>query len=204
MNWILIAAAWTLLCVQGATAQTIPPSRGFVVVNGGFQLTANDFSDSATKRENAEDGSLNTAYVVQKGPAFDIAAGGIIKGRLAVGAGVSRFQVATPSSLTASVPHPFFFNRPRTVSGTASGLSREELAVHVHAGGTFPIGTRVQVMVFGGPSLFKVRQGLVTDFSYSDSYPYDDATFASATTGTSNVSKIGFNALRWRKMISKS
>jgi len=50
------------------------------------------------------------------------------------------------------------------------------------------------VTVFGGPSFFKVKQGIVTDFTYTDSYPYDQATFGAATTTAGNGSKIGFNA----------
>ena len=58
----------------------------------------------------------------------------------------------------------------------------------------FPVGTRFQVMVFGGPSFFQVKQGVATDFTYTDSYPYDEAQFGNATTTNASVSKVGFNA----------
>ena len=169
-------------------------TRGFVVVNGGYQVTTNDFADGAVKHENAEDGRLDTTYVLKGGPAFDVAAGGVLWGHLGVGVGVSRFSVATPGSLRATIPHPFFFDQARSVSGEAADLKREELAVHVQVRGVFPVGSRVQVMVFGGPSLFQVEQGVITDYTFDESYPYDDASFRSATTTTSSVSKIGFNA----------
>jgi hypothetical protein len=73
-------------------------------------------------------------------------------------------------------------------------LSREELGVHIQARGVFPIGARMQAMLFGGPSFFQVKQGVVTGFTYSDSYPYDEATFRSAATDGASVSKTGFNA----------
>jgi opacity protein-like surface antigen len=190
--------AWMMLVVLGTTAaafaQTPNAARGFIVVNGGYQLTANDFTDGAIKRENAEDGRLDTTYTVRSGPAFDIAGGGIIWGRLGVGVGVSRFSVSTPSTLKATIPHPFFFDRSRSVSGDVAGLQREELAVHVQLRGIFPAGERFQVMVFGGPSFFQVKQGVITDYSYNESYPYDKASFRSATTTTASASKIGFNA----------
>jgi hypothetical protein len=91
------------------------------------------------------------------------------------------------------VPHPFFFNRPRSVSGEAAGLRREELAVHVQARAVLPVTRRVQVMVFGGPSFYQVRQGLVHEVAYSESYPYDEATFDGATTGRAEQSPYGFN-----------
>jgi hypothetical protein len=49
-------------------------------------------------------------------------------------------------------------------------------------------------MVFGGPSFFQMKQGIVTDFTYTESYPYDEVKFGAATTTAESVSKIGFNA----------
>ncbi len=175
------------------SAQTAPAPRGFVVVNGAYQLTSNDFSDSTVKRENAEDGRFDTQYAVGSGVAFDVAAGGVVWRRLGVGVGVSRFSVVTPASLSATVPHPFFFNQPRSVNGEATELKREEMAIHVQVRGVLPVGDRLQVMVFGGPSFFQVTQGVITDFSYTDSYPYDTATFSAATTTDASVSKLGFH-----------
>ena len=194
MRIVMIAAVLGMVWVQAAGAQTSPASRAFLVVNGGYQLTANDFADGAVKRANAEDGRFDTTYAVTRGPAFDAAGGGMLWRRLGVGVGVSRFAISTPASLDATIPHPFFFNRPRAVRGDAGGLKREELAIHVQARGVFPLGRRFQVMLFGGPSFFQVKQGVVTDFTFTDSYPYDDATFRAATTTTAKVSKMGFNA----------
>ena len=50
-----------------------------------------------------------------------------------------------------------------------------------------------QVTVFGGPSYIRVQQDLVTDVRYSESYPYDTATFASATTASVQKGGVGFN-----------
>lgn len=182
------------LCLaQSAAAQSAAAPRAYVVVNGAYQLTANDFADDATKRENAEDGRLDASYIVKGGPAIDVAGGTTVWRNLGVGVGVTRFSVAIPTTVTGTVPHPFFFNRLRPVSGEATGLTREEFAIHVQARGVFPVSSRIQVTVFGGPSFFRVKQGVVTDFTYRDSYPYDEATFGSAVTSTAKVSKIGFN-----------
>ena len=86
-----------------------------------------------------------------------MAGGGLLWRQLGIGVGVSRFVVSTPASISGTIPHQFFSNRLRSVSGEASGLEREELAVHVQVRSVFPVGTRFQVMVFGGPSLFQVK-----------------------------------------------
>jgi hypothetical protein len=189
----IVIAVLGVVGAQGATAQTLPPSRGFVVVNGGYQLTTNDFADGAVRRENAEDGRIDATYALKSGLAFDVATGGVLWRRLAVGVGVSRFSTVTPGSLRATIPHPFFFNQARSISGEVNDLKREELAVHVQARGIFPVGTRLQVMVFGGPSFFQVKQDVITDVTFDESYPYDEASFRSAATTGASVSTIGFN-----------
>ena len=174
-----------------AIAQTL--SRGWISVNGGYQATTNDFSDGAPFTEHAEEGRFDSDYTVKGGPTFDIAGGARIKGPLAVGVGVTRFSRSTPIALSAQVPHPFFFNTPRTVEGDIGGVKREELAVHIQARGVFPVGDRLQVMVFGGPSFFTVKQGMVTDFNFTETYPYDSATFSSGVTTEAKESKVGVN-----------
>jgi hypothetical protein len=186
----------TSLAPTFATAQTgaLMTGRLFVSIDGGIQATTNDFDDSASFTENAEQGQFSTAYTVDGGPALNIGGGALVWRRLGLRIGVSRFSRATPSTLRGAVPHPFFFNRAREVSGSVTGLKRNELAVHVQAAGVFPAGNRLQVMVFGGPSFFRVKQGVVNDFSYTDAYPYDTATFASTDVTNTKESKVGFNA----------
>ena len=197
-----VAMLAVVICVVGThvaiaqEASIVEPvaSRGFLAMNGGYQLTQDDFSNGAIKHEHAEDGRFDTDYVFKGGPSFDGAVGLRLWRRLSIGVGVSRLSVATPASVRASVPHPFFFDQDRSINGEASGVTREELAVHMQIGGVFPIGTRLQVMVFGGPSFFQVTQGIVTDVTYTNGYPYDEAQFAAATTTDAKASKVGFNA----------
>ena len=80
------------------------------------------------------------------------------------------------------------------MTGDAVGLERNELAVHVQAQLRAPLGSRLQVTLFGGPSFFRVEQELVTSFNWSETYPFDDAGFNSATTSGAKGLSIGFNA----------
>lgn len=198
MNRVLRTLPILLATLAGSTQLAFAQQgsfqgRGFIVVNGGYQMTTNDFDSSSTFRANAEDGSFSTDYEVKGGPTFDIAGGARVWRQLGVAVGVTRFSHSTPSSLTGSVPHPFFFNRGRAVAGDVAGLKREELGVHVQARAILPVGNRVEVMAFGGPSFFTVKQGMVTTITWNETYPYDDATFGSATTVSADGSKVGFN-----------
>jgi hypothetical protein len=170
-----------------------PPPRGFVTINGGYQAASNDFSDGATFRQNAEDGRLDADYSVTGGPALDIAGGATVWRRLGVAIGITRFSRSTPTAVSASVPHPFFFNRPRSVTGDVAGLRRDELAVHVQARGMLPVRGPLQVMVFGGPSFFTVKQDVISELTYTEEYPYDAAGLGAAVTTTASESKVGYN-----------
>jgi hypothetical protein len=191
----LLAVAAVLTCPGRLPAQTRAPApRVFVAVDGTYQAAANDFRDGKTFRANAEEGRFDADYAVESGPAFDVSGGATLWRRLAVGVGVSRFSRATPASFSGSVPHPFFFNRLRAVTADVGGLRREELAVHVQARGVFNLGARLQVTAFGGPTFFRVRQTVVSDFTYTDAYPYDTAAFQAATTVSATASARAFNA----------
>ena len=79
------------------------------------------------------------------------------------------------------------------MTGTAADVPRRELAVHTDVSWVVPVGRRAQVAIFGGPSFFQVRQRLVTDVTVSSTYPFDTATFVSATTADASRSQVGFN-----------
>lgn len=195
LHAILFVLLAGLLTAPSAFAQRPPfQNRAFVIVNGSYQMGGNDFERVATLRANAEDGSFTTDYDVKGGPAFDVTGSVRLRRRIGVGVGVTRFSRSTPSALNGSVPHPFFFNRPRTVLSDVAGLDREELAVHAQVQAIAPIGRRLQIMAFGGPSFFHVKQGMVSTFTWTDAYPFDSAAFGTATTVKATGSKVGFNA----------
>ena len=90
------------------------------------------------------------------------------------------------------MPHPLLFNHNRTVDGTAPG-TREEQAVHVQAAYLLPVGNKMEVVVFAGPTFFTVKQSVVTGITYDDDYPYDEATFSGADVEAEEAKKTGFN-----------
>ena len=170
-----------------------PTDRIYISIDGAFQTGAEDFGETVSFVENAENGTFSTEYNVESGPALNISAGATIWRNIGVGVGVTRFSRSTPISLTASVPHPFFFNRARPISGDIGGLKREELAVHVQARANFTPSPKIQAVLFAGPSFFSVNQGIVNDFEISETYPYDTATFSRGVTTTVDESNVGFN-----------
>jgi hypothetical protein len=170
-----------------------PIDRVQISVDGAFQSGGDDFGETVTFVENADNGTFSTDYDVKSGPALNVSVGAAIWRYVGVGIGVTRYSKSTPIAFSASVPHPFFFNRARSVSGDISGLEREELAVHVQARAMFLPTPRIQAIVFGGPSFFTVKQDVVNDFEITETYPYDTATFSRGISTTVDESKVGFN-----------
>ena len=119
--------------------------------------------------------------------------GGVRLGRtVGIGVGVSRAALDVETTVSAQVPHLFFFDRDRSISGTAP-LTRAETAVHVQVIAVLPVSDAFAVSVFGGPTFFNVTQDLVSDVEFTHRYPYDTATFSAATTVSTQESKVGFN-----------
>jgi hypothetical protein len=167
--------------------------RGYLSLNGAWQTTSNGFTGASTITQNVEAGRVTTAYGGARPLVVDVSGAVRVWRNLAVGATVTWLSQATDANVSATIPHPFLFNAPRTVAGDVAGLPRRELALHVNASWVVPAGRRAQVAVFGGPSYFRVRQALVTDVGTSSTYPYDTATFVDATTVATSKSRVGFH-----------
>lgn len=188
--FIAAALAGTLLLPAAAGAQI----GGWVSFNGGTQATSTAFDDNIVFPEFHEDADFDAAYGVGGGAIFDGGGGVRLANGLGFGVAVSRFEKLDPASLDARIPHPFFFDRPRSLSGSEPDLTRRETAVHVEVRWFRPVSDTVEVAVFGGPTLFNVRQDLVTAIGYDHVYPYNEASLASATRTAASASKIGFHA----------
>ena len=183
-----------LLALCGtATAQT---TRGFLSVNGGILSGSNAARQSRTF-DNAlfgsERGRVEGTFPDGGGTVFDVTGGVKLWRGLAIGAGVSRYSRTEDVSVTARLPHPFFFGRPRTVSGTLRAQERNETAIHLQAMWVAPLGRRVEIAVFGGPSIFNVSQDLLTRVRFDQQYPYDSATLTDIRDKSATAFAAGFH-----------
>ncbi len=179
---VLLTAGQGLVHAQQkrASAPSQKGSRplGYVFFNVESQSPTGDFSQTKVIPVNAESGSIASSYAVPASSGFTFGGGAMLTRSVGVGVSVSRFAVETPANVTVSIPHPFFFNRPRDARADLDGLNREELSVQVQARLHVAISPNIQASVFGGPSFVRVTQGLVGDVPYSDTYPYDSITLA--------------------------
>ena len=189
----IVAGAVALTMAAAADAQTQPTSLVFINLNGGYQATSTDFTDTVGFTLFLEEGDFTAGYDVETAPVFDVGGGVVLWRNLAVAVGASRFTEQSDVPVSARLPHPLFFNRGREASGTASNLRREEIAVHLQAVWMSPISSRFEIAVSGGPTVFMVDQDLVTSVSHTETFPFDTVTFDAATTARQSESRVGFN-----------
>ncbi len=175
------------------TASAQQASRGFITINGGYQATSTDFTDNIVFTQFAEEGDFDADYGLGAGPLLDVGGGARVWQDLAVGVGVSLFSKGDAAGVTARIPHPFFFDRDRQISGSEADLARDETAVHLQVMWMTSVNEALEVAVFGGPSYFDVKQDLVTEVTFSQTYPFDTAEYAGSSSGRQSESTIGFN-----------
>jgi hypothetical protein len=194
-----------LVALEASVVHAQPPSgrvtrtvstgaeTGYVDVNLGLQATSTGFDITTHPLTSVEPATVQTTYSVKGAREFDVGGGVRVTHRLAVGGSFSKFEKGGNVAVDAQVPHPFFFDRARKVSGTADNLSRLETGFHGKVVFIVPVGAGWEVLVSGGPSFFQVEQDLVEDIKIKETYPYDTATFDNAVARRHSSSALGFN-----------
>jgi hypothetical protein len=170
------------------------PNRVFVDVNGGFQSGTQTFSDASDEAFYGETISWDAEYEARSGPLFDLSIGVRAWRNLVGSVAYSRFSETDAASIHGEVPHPFFFNQQRPITGVAEGLRQQEDALHLSAVWSVPVSRQLDVRVFGGPSLYWMQRDLVADISYTENgYPYDTASFDRAVVERVKTDTWGFH-----------
>jgi len=190
-----IAAFITLACVWSAPAfaQGTPRERVAVTIGVSAPVASTSFSHTITFETFSEEGSLTTLYPAASRPRLNL--GGAVRLWHGLGAGIA----ATTSSgsdtaqITGQIPHPINPNQPRALTGSVETFHRES-AIHVQAVYWFQPAARIDVLLSGGPSFMHVDQDLVSDVSYTQSFPYDIVSFAGASLTRESARVTGAHA----------
>jgi hypothetical protein len=177
-----------LLAGSGSPARA--GDRFRVAVSGGAATSALRFGGVLAVREFVEDGSVDLRYVQPRSRAFEASLRYQVFSRLGVEAAYARTRRAGTARFSASLPHPFFFNRPRSAEGEFDA-SLEEGALHLDLVATGRRGA-LEIAALAGVSRFALRADVVQEARYRHVYPYDSVTFDPATTRARD-NPVGFN-----------
>jgi hypothetical protein len=192
----IVAVACVAVLGIGVTPAAAQARRdhGWVSVSAGMQFpTASSFSDTFDIDAFVETGHATVKYPIKNAPVFGGSFGVRVWRQLGIGIGATHVSKRGDAEISASIPHPFFDDKFRDISGT-TGASRDETGVHLQVALLVPTPPRWRVMVTAGPSYLDVSQTLATDVQYAQSYPYDTATLTGATTRSAHKGAVGFNA----------
>jgi hypothetical protein len=188
---LALALAAALIWPIPVAAQNSP--RVLVGLSGGTQVAANVLTDHFTFERNVETATVDVKYPVKPGALVDAGLGVRLWNRLGAGVAVAYVTRGGSAQVDARIPHPFVFGRPRPVTGTQDSIARAETGVHFQLQYSIEASGRLSVVLSGGPSWLRVEQDLVTDVQSNEAYPYDEATFRSATASRSKASGVGGN-----------
>ena len=173
---------------QGATWA----DRGYINVGWGVESGSSAMTDTQTAIIYEESATIVSTSNFTSGSLFDVAAGVRIWRNLTVGAAYHQEQNDTQGELSGSIPSPVFFNRPRTLAASEP-LDRKEQAAHLTIGWVVPVGAKFDVMVFGGPSFFRLNQEVISSAVPNESSASGSTIGATITTAERKKSQTGYN-----------
>lgn len=192
--WSAAVCLIAIAAADPAAAQSASNARVEISANVGVQTGASAFTASTSLPSNGgEREAITVDHDVKTALGFSVGGAVRVIQRVWVGAQYAMAEMKPSASITAVIPHPILFNASRTVEGTVNDVAHNEQNVHVALMYALPVQA-VDVKVMGGPTFFNVEQDFVSAVTIDESYPFDSATFASATTKQLSKGAVGFNA----------
>ena len=188
----------SMVAVSESRAQVLKwEDRGFININLGVQTGSHDFTESWSPSIYGEAASISTAHKIDGGTLFDLSGGLRVWGNVGVGGGYSRFSTNESPTVSAQIPNPLFFGRPRSASVQAGSLDHSESVVHLQVLYMLPASRKIDVALSGGPSFFHVAQDLISEDITSSlaegAAPFSSVTITSVPIVRQKKTATGFN-----------
>ena len=176
-------------------AQPVPSDRIVVRLDGGGRPASRTFAGTTVFQAFGEPGNFESDYEITSGGVVDGGISFLLWRNLAVGLDVSSYRSVNRASIRSVLPHPFFFDLPRSSTGEAGGLERQELGIHIRALWVSELADWLVVSVSSGPSLINARQDLVTAVEHIEvGFPFDEIVFAGPSIEARSSTIVGWNA----------
>lgn len=197
LTFFLITGLLVGLAPSSARAQSADwgpwGANGYVSLNG-FYDTESRRSDLVTRPEiNLETATITASPETGRKPLYDFTAGGRVRGNLGFGFGVTFGTKTEEAPVRGSIPHPFYFNQPRTLDDRTT-LERSDVMVHLAALWLIPVNDRFAVTAFGGPTWFQVKQETIRSLTLREAFPFDSVAIESVNRERLTRSHWGYHA----------
>ena len=160
---VAMIGALTLGSAAQAPAQTPPTERaGFASVSVGSQVQTRTITINNTINVFGENGVVAANQTVGTGIVFDATGGYRVWHKLVVAVGVSTFHGKGNVAAVAAIPDRLRVGVFTNVSLTASGLKQSDVALNFQAIWPISLTNRIDLALFGGPSLIHVKQDILS------------------------------------------
>jgi hypothetical protein len=141
-----------------AQAQMQWTDKGFATVSVGAQAPSRTLTTNTTFDVNGEPASQIATQEVAGGAFFDISAGYKVWKNLAAGIGFTFVGSKSDLLVSAGIPDPDFFDRPRAVSATLPDANHSQTAINLTGTWIMPVTDKIDVGFQFGPTIFLVSQ----------------------------------------------
>lgn len=168
------------------------------------QASTTTVSQEQTFDRYFEQGSFTFERTIPQSIAYDAGAMVRVWRGLYAGGALSVFTQTDLGSLTARVPHPLQFNKPRITTGDVADARRLEIGQHIMFGWAIPASRGLDFLVSAGPSIITAEQLFVTRLNLTldqEVFPFDELAFPRVDTETLRENVLGYNAgvdMTWR------
>lgn len=183
------------VCVVAPLPAWATDGKGLTLsVGGGIAAGALDWSVRSGFPLYAEEARLDASYDAGSGPALEGGLGFRFSRHLGITAAIGWSRRKATALVEASLPHPLYLDRPRSLEARADGLDHRELVTHFDLEWR-TVGRRLEATLFGGLTLLRVETTLVEKVEAIEEYPYDQVSFREAVTAsTRSDATLGWNA----------
>jgi len=191
-----LVALFALFAAPYASAQAPSPSTSkfFVFFDVGGQMNSRSLDMNSSQTVYEETATLNASLPIGKGFVPDFGGGYRVWGNVFVGLTVSFFNDTGDASYTASIPDPLFFGRPKTVTGTVTGLKHSEVAFLPELIYARAVSDKMDIIGKIGPAIINLSQDSITSFTVpTGTQDLVVNTTSQSGTGTGFNASIGLN-----------
>jgi hypothetical protein len=192
--------SWTfllggLLAASPAASQSQPsPERVRLQLNGTLDTSTFDYTLGVDFEQYLETASVQTLVAAEKGVGIDLGVQFRIVGNFGMNASYMSVDRDVTSTLTASVPHPLYFDQARETTLPLESIELRERAFLVGLGYVGD-GVGWDFAVFAGVTFARVNVEYATSIDVDEAYPFDVLDITNVVTTEQSDSSVGFHAM---------
>jgi len=163
--------------------------------NVGVQTTANTRTDRLNFELFNEIGQLEASQRIGKSILYDFGVARHLWKGFGIGASMTFANTNSDATLIATVPSPFFYHFPRSITTTVQQLASTQRAFHLHGHYWLALRENLRLNLFAGPSFFSGSQNFISGITTNESgLSFDQVDIRSIMTEKIASSVKGFNA----------